>query len=61
MVLNAGRVESTMDFKFYWEGHTKSITHVVKRVEEEKLEVGKALGMNLPSIEQLFEEYYKGR
>jgi opine dehydrogenase len=61
MVLNAGRVESTMDFKFYWEGHTKSITHVVKSVDEEKLEVGKALGITLPSIEQLFEEYYKGR
>jgi opine dehydrogenase len=61
MVLNAGRVESTMDFKFYWEGHTKSITNVVKRVDEEKLAVGKAAGMKLPPIEQLFEEYYGGR
>jgi opine dehydrogenase len=61
MVLNAGRVESNLDFKFYWEGHTKSITNVVKRVDEEKIEVGKSLGMNLPTIEQLFEEYYKGR
>jgi len=61
MVLNAGRVESKMPFKFYWEGHTKSITNVVKMVDQEKLEVGKSLGYNLPSIEQLFEEYYKGR
>ncbi len=61
MVLNAGRIESNMDFKFYWEGHTKSITNVVKSVDQEKLEVGKSLGINLPTTEQLFEEYYKGR
>jgi opine dehydrogenase len=61
MVLNAGRIESNLDFKFYWEGHTRSITNVVKSVDEEKLEVGKSLGMNLPTIEQLFEEYYGGR
>ncbi len=61
MVLNAGRVESTIEFKFYWEGHTKSITNVVKSVDGEKRQVGKSLGMNLPTIEQLFEEYYKGR
>ena len=61
MVLNAGRVESNISFKFYWEGHTKSITNVVKRVDQEKLEVGKSLGINLPTIEQLFEEYYRGR
>jgi opine dehydrogenase len=30
-------------------------------VDEEKLEVGKSLGINLPTTEQLFEEYYKGR
>jgi opine dehydrogenase len=61
MVLNAGRVESNIDFKFYWEGHTKSITKVVKIVDQEKLEVGRSLGLNLPTIEQLFEEYYGGR
>jgi opine dehydrogenase len=61
MVLNAGRVESTVDFKFYWEGHTKSITNVVKSVDREKLEVGISLGYKLPTIEQLFEEYYRGR
>lgn len=61
MVLNAGRIESNIPFKFYWEGHTKSITNVVKRVDQEKLEVGKSLGINLPTIEQLFEEYYRGR
>ena len=61
MVLNAGRIESNTDFKFYWEGHTKSITNIVKSVDEEKLEVGKSLGINLPTTEQLFEEYYRGR
>jgi len=61
MVLNAGRVESSIDFKFYCEGHTKSITHVVKSVDQEKLKVGKSLGIDLPTIEELFEEYYKGR
>jgi opine dehydrogenase len=61
MVLNAGRVESNVDFKFYWEGHTKSITNVVKSVDQEKLEVGKTLGFNIPTIEKLFEEYYRGR
>ncbi len=61
MVLNAGRIESNTAFKFYWEGHTKSITNVVKSVDQEKLEVGKSLSINLPTTEQLFEEYYKGR
>jgi opine dehydrogenase len=61
MVLNAGRIESKVGFKFYWEGHTKSITNVVKSVDQEKLEVGKALGIDLPTTEQLFEEYYRGR
>jgi opine dehydrogenase len=61
MVLNAGRVESNIPFKFYWEGHTKSITNVIKRVDKEKLDVGKSVGIILPTIEQLFEEYYRGR
>ncbi len=34
---------------------------MVKSVDGEKRQVGKSLGINLPTIEQLFEEYYKGR
>jgi len=61
MVLNTGRVESCLDFKFYWEGHTPSVSKVVQAVDDEKLALAKALGYKLPTIQQLFDDYYEGR
>ena len=58
MVLNAGRVESSKEFLFYWDGCTTSVGKVVEAVEEERLAIGRILGINLtPSLQVLIDWY----
>lgn len=61
LILNTGRVESNQEFKYYQEGVTNSINSVIEEVEEERLKIGRAIGLRLPTIEEIFEEYYRGR
>jgi len=60
-VLNAGRVESNQEFKFYWEGHTNSINNVVEAMDKEKLQIAKIFNIDLEPIDVLMDLYYSGR
>ncbi len=60
MILNAGRIESPLDFKFYYEGHTASIDRVVQQVDKEKLLATRALGLEVEPLDKLFSAYYNG-
>lgn len=55
LILNAGWVETTGGkFLFYWDGCTESVSAVVEGVDDERLAIGRALGLNLtPSIDIL--------
>ena len=59
VVLNAGRIEDTHgDFEFYWQGMTESVCRVMEKMDQEKISVGKSLGLNLSTaLEYLLKMY----
>jgi opine dehydrogenase len=57
-LLNAGRIESQQTFDYYGDGITKGIAHVVEQIDQERLSIGKVLGVNLPSIIEWQKEAY---
>jgi opine dehydrogenase len=58
-VLNAGKIETTGGrFLFYFEGVTERVGEVVVKVEEERLAIGKALGINLTPTREVLLEWY---
>ena len=47
-----------MEFLFYWQGCTEAVGRVVEGIEEERMEVGKAIGARLtPSKDTLIKWY----
>ena len=58
-ILNAGCIENTGGhFLFYHEGVTQSVGNVVDRVEEERLSIGRALGLDLTPTRDVLLEWY---
>ena len=59
LALNAGWVEHTQGkFLFYWDGVTPAVGRVVEAVEEERMQLGRELGVHLtPSRETLLRWY----
>ena len=58
-ILNAGWIEYTKgDFDFYWHGMTESVCRVLEKVDEEKVAVGKALGLELKSTLDILKGWY---
>lgn len=53
-LLNAGRIESGSSFEYYFEGITPAVAKVVERIDAERLEVGKALGVELTAVKDWF-------
>jgi len=57
-LLNAGTIESDREWRFYIDGFTPSIGRFVEKMDEERLAIGRALGLELLSCrEQLEVEY----
>ncbi|WP_186672577.1 NAD/NADP-dependent octopine/nopaline dehydrogenase family protein [Sporosarcina sp. BP05] len=57
-LLNAGTIESDREWHFYIDGFTPSIGRFVEKMDEERLAIGRALGLELLSCrEQLEVEY----
>lgn len=55
VLMNAGRVErSRGEFYFYEEGVSPSVARVIMQVDEERRRVGKALGHDLPPVNEGF-------
>lgn len=60
LALNAGWVEQkNMDFLFYWQGCTPSVGRVVEGVDEERMLLGKMLGMKLITTMEKVLKYYR--
>lgn len=51
-VLNAGWIEHDVDFQFYHEGATLSVTKVLEKIDEERVRVAEALGIRAISARQ---------
>lgn len=60
LLLNTGgRVESLGDFYFYPEGASKSVVHVIEQLDQERINLGKALGIELDSSLDLLRRFYQ--
>ena len=57
-LLNAGRIECKSPFEYYTEGVTPSIARVVEKLDDERLGIGHALGVELPSIHEFYRRRY---
>jgi len=58
-LLNMGWIEKTHgDFRFYWDGLTPGVAEVVERLEEERLNIGKSLGLQLTPAYEVVLGYY---
>lgn len=59
LVLNAGWTEKKLGkFLFYWDGCTPSVGKVVEAVDEERLEIGRALDLDLVSTKEVLLKWY---
>lgn len=61
-VLNAGLIEQTKgDFLFYVYGSTPSVGRVLDTIDSERIAVGKALGLTLPTSVDFLDRYYTAK
>jgi opine dehydrogenase len=57
-ILNAGRIESKQAFKYYVDGVTPSVAELIEKMDRERLQIGKALGADLPSLSEWYNFSY---
>lgn len=55
-ILNAGWIESTDGFDFYWGGMSPSVCNVLEAVDEERVSLGQALGFKPKSFLEAMEK-----
>ena len=59
LLLNTGRVEDTQgDFLFYVQGSTESVGRVIEALDQERLSIGRAFQVRLPSGTELLWNWY---
>ncbi|HEY3314926.1 MAG TPA: NAD/NADP octopine/nopaline dehydrogenase family protein, partial [Bacillota bacterium] len=59
MLCNVGWLEHTGgDFMLYWDGDSKSVGHIVQAVDDERMSVGRAAGMNLEPCLDIINRWY---
>ena len=51
-ILNAGWIEHDIDFQFYHEGATPSVTKILEKIDEERIKVAEAIGIRTISARQ---------
>ncbi|MEO3715636.1 NAD/NADP-dependent octopine/nopaline dehydrogenase family protein [Roseateles flavus] len=60
-LLNLGWIESTKgDFYFYRQGMSKSVATVMEQVDQERLQVAQAFGLDLPATIDVMNDFYGG-
>jgi len=58
-LMNLGRIEDTKgDFLFYFQGSTPSVGKLIEAMDEERISVGKAFGVDLPPTWKLVRDWY---
>jgi opine dehydrogenase len=58
-ILNASRLQSTSNpFRFYWDGVTEPVGKVMEKLDQERLQVGDAIGLTLPSTKNRLIYWY---
>ena len=57
-LLNTSLIESGRDWLYYWDGITPSIGTFVEKMDQERLAVARAFGLDLPTIRKWYELAY---
>ncbi len=57
-LLNTSLIESKQDWLYYWDGITPSIGAFVEAMDQERLSVAQAFGLDMPSIRKWYELAY---
>ncbi|MBM3300530.1 MAG: NAD/NADP octopine/nopaline dehydrogenase family protein, partial [Deltaproteobacteria bacterium] len=60
-LLNTSMIESGKEWLYYWDGITPSIGAFVEEMDQERLSLAKAFGLNLPSIREWYGLAYGAR
>lgn len=60
-ILNTSKIENEEDFMYYLDGITPSIGKYVQAMDKERRAIGKALNLDLPSIDDLYREMYDAK
>jgi opine dehydrogenase len=59
MVCNAGRIApSNARFRFYWDGIPESVGRVMEGLDRERVQIGQALGLCLPTTRERLLDWY---
>lgn len=57
-ILNTGRIESQEDFLYYLDGITPTIGHYIEEMDKERIELGKAVGLELTPTTDWYRKMY---
>jgi len=57
-LLNVGEIESPEDEYYLYQNVTDSIGRVMSRVDEERAQIGEALGLEVKTVGELFHDWY---
>ncbi len=57
-LLNAGRIECKSPFEYYTEGITKRVSVVVEKLDKERVAIGQAFGIKVPSVHDFYRNAY---
>ena len=57
-ISNAARIENGGGYKFYGEGVTPAVARLYEAVDRERVAVARALGANVPSLQDWFQRVY---
>lgn len=58
VLLNAGRIESGEKFRHYFDGITPAVGDVVEQMDQERVAVGRAYGLDILSLRDAYVHYY---
>lgn len=58
-ICNASRIENGDEFFFYPDGATPSVVNIMEKLDQERLEIGKKLNINLSTSKELLERFYE--
>lgn len=58
VLLNTGRVESGVPFKFYVDGMTETVTKALEKIDRERVAVARALGIEMETAAQWLRRVY---
>lgn len=57
-IFNAGRIGNGNEFYFYKDGITRETALVLEQIDQERIIIGKYLGLNLPPYYEVMNKYY---